>query len=42
MTIKRIATVLMLSVLPLGVLTAQDEVKKDYLPKAGDLGLIYT
>ena len=39
MTIKRIATVLMLSVLPLGVLTAQDEVKKDYLPKAGDLAI---
>ena len=36
MTIKKIATLLMLSVLPLGVLTAQDEVKKDYLPKAGD------
>ena len=36
MTIKKITALLMLSVLPLGVLTAQDEVKKDYLPKAGD------
>lgn len=34
MTIKKITTLLMLSVLPLGVLTAQEE--KDYLPKAGD------
>ncbi len=34
MTIKKITALLMLSVLPLGVLTAQDE--KDYLPKAGD------
>ena len=37
MTIKRIATVLMLSVLPLGVLTAQEA--KNYLPKAGDLAI---
>ena len=34
MTIKKISALLMLSVLPLGVLTAQEE--KDYLPKAGD------
>ena len=34
MTIKKITALLMLSVLPLGVLTAQEE--KDYLPKAGD------
>jgi hypothetical protein len=37
MTIKKITALLMLSVLPLGVLTAQDE--KDYLPKAGDLAV---
>lgn len=37
MTIKKITALLMLSVLPLGVLTAQDE--KDYLPKAGDLAI---
>ena len=37
MTIKKITAILMLSVLPLGVLTAQDE--KDYLPKAGDLAI---
>ena len=37
MTIKKITAFLMLSVLPLGVLTAQDE--KDYLPKAGDLAI---
>ena len=37
MTIKKITTLLMLSVLPLGVLTAQEE--KDYLPKAGDLAI---
>ena len=37
MTIKKITTLLMLSVLPLGVLTAQQE--KDYLPKAGDWAL---
>ena len=37
MTIKKITTLLMLSVLPLGVLTAQDE--KDYLPQAGDLAI---
>ena len=34
MTIKKISALLMLSVLPLGVLTAQEA--KDYLPKAGD------
>ena len=34
MTIKKISALLILSVLPLGVLTAQEE--KDYLPKAGD------
>lgn len=34
MTIKKISTLLILSVLPLGVLTAQEE--KDYLPQAGD------
>lgn len=34
MTIKKISALLLLSVLPLGVLTAQEE--KDYLPKAGD------
>ena len=37
MTIKKITALLALSVLPLGVLTAQDE--KDYLPKAGDLAI---
>ena len=37
MTIKKITALLMLSVLPLGVLTAQEE--KDYLPKAGDLAI---
>ena len=37
MTIKKITALLMLSVLPLGVLTAQDE--KDYLPQAGDLAV---
>lgn len=37
MTIKKITSLLILSVLPLGVLTAQDE--KDYLPKAGDLAI---
>ena len=36
MTIKKISALLILSVLPLGVLTAQDDPKKDYLPKAGD------
>ena len=34
MTIKKLSALLMLSVLPLGVLTAQEG--KDYLPKAGD------
>ena len=34
MTIKKITSLLILSVLPLGVLTAQED--KDYLPKAGD------
>lgn len=37
MTIKKITALLMLSVLPLGVLTAQEE--KDYLPQAGDLAV---
>ena len=37
MTIKKITSLLILSVLPLGVLTAQNE--KDYLPKAGDLAI---
>ena len=37
MTIKKISALLMLSVLPLGVLSAQEE--KDYLPKAGDLAI---
>ena len=36
MTIKKITALLMLSVLPLGVLTAQELNEKDYLPKAGD------
>ena len=39
MTIKKISALLILSVLPLGVLTAQDEAKKDYLPKAGDMAI---
>jgi hypothetical protein len=37
MTIKKITSLLILSVLPLGVLTAQED--KDYLPKAGDLAV---
>lgn len=37
MTIKKITSLLILSVLPLGVLTAQED--KDYLPKAGDLAI---
>lgn len=37
MTIRKITTLLILSVLPLGVLTAQDQKEeKNYLPKAGD------
>jgi hypothetical protein len=36
MTIKKISALLILSVLPLGVLTAQEDAKTDYLPKAGD------
>lgn len=36
MSIKKITTLLMLSVLPLGALTAQIQMEKDYLPKAGD------
>ena len=39
MTIKKISALLILSVLPLEVLTAQDEAKKDYLPKAGDMAI---
>lgn len=39
MTIKKISALLMLSVLPLGVLTAQEGNQKDYLPKAGDLAI---
>lgn len=37
MTIKKISAILMLSVLPLGVLTAQEA--KNYLPKAGDFAI---
>ena len=37
MTIKKITSLLILSVLPMGVLTAQED--KDYLPKAGDLAI---